>query len=113
MRIEFARGDSYARGISVKDRNTGETITEPFTEIYFTVKKQWSNEDYVLQKRLSTGGIVNDSEGHYVLNIAPEDTEQMGFGEYDFDFEFVRPGFRKTVCGTMKLTREVTHKNNE
>lgn len=114
MQIEFARGDSYERGFVLKDKSTGHVITDTFDEIYFTVKKVWTDSEYCFQKRLTTGGIVADGNGHYSLYIQPEDTNQMGFGEYDFDFEFKKnSGYKRTFYGKLKLSKEVTHQNNE
>lgn len=111
--MEFPRGDSYQRGFQLE---VNETIdTGDFDDIYFTVKKSFENFDYIFQKRLTTGGIVNDDMGHYIVNIRPEDTNDMDFGDYDCDIEFFRDtgGFKKTFCGRFKLTREVTHYYNE
>lgn len=113
MNITFPRGDSYVRGFVLKDSRTGEPITDAFEEVYFTVKKLWSSTEYQLQKRMSTGGIVSDGDGHYTLFISPEDTNEMKFGDYDCDLEFVKPGYKKTFCGRLKLDKEVTHQSNE
>lgn len=114
MMIEFARGDSYERGFILKDKTTKQIVTELFDEVYFTVKKTWTETEYKFQKRMTTGGIVYDGDGHYTLYIRPEDTNELQFGEYDCDFEFVRNnGYKRTFAGKLKLTKEVTHQNNE
>lgn len=113
MKIEFARGDNYDRGFLIKDRSTGQTVTEPYDEIYFTVKRNAVEHDFLFQKRLSTGGIVSDGEGHYTLHISPEDTNNLSFGEYDCDIEVMKNGSKKTFYGQLKLCREVTHQYNE
>ena len=111
IQIEFARGDSYQKGLLLK-RN-GEPVTDTFEDIYFTVKKNYNEHDYIFQKRLSTGGIVYDGEGHYTMNIEPEDTNGLSFGDYDCDFEFRTEGYKRTFYGKLKLTKEVTHFYNE
>jgi len=113
VNITFARGDSYERGIVLKDRNTKQPILTAWDEVYFTVKKYHTDHDFKFQKRLSDGGIVYDGEGHYTLFILPEDTNRLAFGEYDIDFEFVKGDFKRTFAGVMKLTKEVTHQYNE
>ena len=113
MLIEFPRGDSYEQGFVLKNKSSASPVEEAFDEVYFTVKKLWSNRDYKIQKRLSTGGITYDGEGHYTLRIAPEDTNDLGFGEYDFDIEFVKGSYKKTFCGKFILSKEVTHQSNE
>lgn len=111
MKIEFARGDTYQKGFLLK-RN-GATVTDQFTNIYFTVKSNFEEADYVFQKKMSTDGIVDDGNGHYTLYVEPSDTNGLAFGEYDFDLEFVADGYKKTFYGKLILTPEVTHAGNE
>lgn len=113
MKLEFPRGDSYEKGFIMKSRSTREPVTEVFDEIYFTVKTFASDEEFLFQKTLTGGGITSDGEGHYTLLIAPEDTDDLDFREYDVDFEFVKGTFKRTFYGVLKLTKEVTHSNNE
>lgn len=111
MKIEFARGDTYQKGFLLKQN--GATVTDTFTNIYFTVKSNYMDTDYIFQKKMSTDGIVSDGSGHYTLYIEPSDTNGLDFGEYDFDFEFVASGYKKTFYGKLILTPEVTHSGNE
>lgn len=111
MIIEFARGDSYQRGFILK-RNS-QPVVEDFDDVYFTVKKRHTDRDFVLQKRMTTGGIVNDGNGHYTLFIQPEDTNGLSFGDYDFDIEVKDGDYKRTFYGVLKLTKEVTHQYNE
>lgn len=115
MKLEFARGDSYERGFLLKDKASGAPVLDTFQEIYFTVKKYSTDPEYKFQKRLSTGGIVHDGDGHYTLYINPADTNDLPFGEYDCDIEFVKDDgdYKKTFFGTLKLTKEVTYSENE
>ena len=113
MKLEFPRGDSYERGVVLRNKSTGQPVTDTFDEVYFTVKKKAADSDYLFQKRMTTGGISNDGNGHYTLFIYPEDTNSMAFREYDCDFEFVKDNYKRTFAGTLKLTEEVTHQNNE
>lgn len=112
FKIEIARGDSYEKGF-VFQRGTSP-VTEVFDDVYFTVKKYYTDEDFVFQKRQSTGGITRDNTpGHYTLFIDPEDTNGLPFGDYDADFEFRKGNYKKTFYGKLKLAKEVTHQNNE
>lgn len=111
MVIEFARGDTYQKGFLLKQN--GAIVTDTFTDIYFTVKGNYEETDYVFQKKMSAGGISDDGNGHYTLYIEPSDTNGLSFGEYDCDFEFVGEGYKKTFAGVLKLTKEVTHQANE
>ena len=112
MQIEFARGDSYQLGF-VATRN-GEPVTDEFDHVYFTVKKCYADHDFLFQKTVANGGIVYDGEGHYTLNIAPEDTNGMEFGDYDFDIEVRNnDGYKRTFSGKLTLSKETTHWYNE
>lgn len=111
MVIEFARGDTYQKGFVLKQN--GETVTDSFTEIYFTVKENYQDSDAVFQKKMTESGIVDDGDGHYTLYIFPTDTNGLAFGEYDCDFEFVGEGYKKTFYGKLHLMPEVTHVSNE
>lgn len=111
IKIEFARGDSYQKGFILK--RSGQPVTEVFDDIYFTVKKFCTDHDYLFQKRMSTGGIVDDGDGHYTLFIEPEDTNELSFGDYDCDIEVKRTGYKRTFQGKLTLTKETTHIYNE
>lgn len=113
MNISFARGDSFQKGFQLRDQSTQDPITQEFDEIYFTMKKNYSRSDFVLQKTLSGGGIVADGSGHYTLTLLPEDTDSLPFGEYDFDIELDRGDFVRTFFGTITLTKETTHATNK
>lgn len=110
--LEFTRGDSFEKGFLLK-RGDMPVLTD-FIDVYFTVKKHHSDHDFIFQKRMSNGGIINDEDGHYTLYIDPEDTNNMGFGEYDCDIEFRgNDNYKRTFYGKLKLNREVTHYYNE
>ena len=113
MEIVFARGDSYQRGFLLKNKKTGQPITETYDNVYFTAKKLYTDKDFRFQKRMSDGGIVSDGDGHYTLFIYPEDTDGLPFGDYDFDIEFVKDRYKKTFSGTLTLAKETTHADNE
>jgi hypothetical protein len=111
FRIEMARGDSLEKGFVLMIG--GEPSTDVFDDVFFTVKKYHTDHDFILQKRMSTGSIIDDTNGHYTLFIEPEDTNELQFGEYDADIEFKREGYKRTFYGKFKLAKEVTHYYNE
>ena len=121
MEITMARGDLELRTFQIRspDLNdpTGKSTipyTDPLDEIYFTVKKSHTDKEYKFQKRLTTMGILSLGNGEYQITIDPEDTDGLLFGTYEFDIELVREGdLKRTYCGELNLTREVTHRSNE
>ena len=113
MEIRMARGDIESRNILLKNRDGTPYATVP-DEIYFTVKKNASDHDFLFQKKIADGTIALVEPGKYQFTIEPEDTDNLGFGTYDFDIEVVKDGeIKKTFCGTLSLAKEVTHHYNE
>lgn len=113
MDIKMARGDTVSRAFTVKNKD-GTVFAETPDEIYFTVKKTYTDRNFKFQKRLSTGGIESVDTGKYKFTIFPEDTNGLTFGDYDFDIEIVKaPGLKQTFCGKLTLQKEVTHSYNE
>lgn len=111
--MEFARGDSYTRGFILRDAATKDPILTNWDDVYFTVKKYASDREFKFQKRMTSGGIRSDGDGHFTLMILPEDTNGLPFGDYDFDIEFKYLNYKKTFYGQLRLAKEVTHVNNE
>ena len=112
MEIRMARGDMETRTILLKNSSGTAYSTVP-DEIYFTVKKNANDHDYLFQKRLDSG-IVMIETGKYQLVIMPTDTDGLAFGTYDCDFEIIKEGeIKKTFVGTLVIAKEVTHHYNE
>ena len=65
----------------------GNVIMQRAEEIYFTVKNKWTDTSYVIQKSLAD--MTFDQQGYYHFTIAPEDTEQLSYGKYVWDFTAV------------------------
>lgn len=112
MQISLPRGDIRNVRFQVKD---GEQIYTSFTEIYFTVKKNYKTDEVLIQKKLSDGGIVLDTTtGYFSFRFSPEDTNSLTYGTYVFDIE-VNQGdvIKQTSLGELVITEEVTFQDNE
>lgn len=113
MRITMPRGDIRPVRFVVYNAS-GEISDVNFDEIYFTVKKSFNNEDFLIQKRLSNGTIEADADRGYVFTIEPEDTNMLKVGRYVFDIELVSgTDIKQTIVGELELTNEVTYASNE
>lgn len=113
MKITMARGDLETKTFKVNGPD-GKPYTDGFDEIYFSVKKAYTDRDCKFQKRLTDGSIADIGSGEYQFTIQPEDTDGLGFGDYVFDIEvIVENAIKQTFCGDLTLTKEVTHRNNE
>lgn len=110
--FEFPRGDTCPVSFGITD-SAGEGIDLSTAEIYFTVKKGYSTQDFVLQKKKSTGGITVSGKD-CVLVLSHNDTAQLSYGNYVYDIQFKSGDYVKTICmGTITLTNESTWKANE
>ena len=108
--IEMHRGDLHAVDFDIVDED-GNPV-EGIEEIFWTVKKNEHLEEMLIQKRLSTGGIVVTENGYH-FDIEPEDTDGLDFAIYPFDIEILGPGIKKTFLGKLVILGEVTHAANE
>lgn len=64
-----------------------EPILTKAEEIYFIVKKRWTDKTALIKKDLSD--MTFDEEGYYHFTITPTDTENLEYGQYVWDFTAV------------------------
>lgn len=111
LRIQMPRGDIRPVNFVVKGLKDCDI---EFDEIYFTVKLASTRPGFLFQKRLSTGDIEIMEDGSYQFTIDSEDTNQLKYGRYVFDFELVSGAdIKQTFIGELILTDEATHAENE
>ena len=109
--IEITRGDTAQFKFQRKD-NDGNPILSVATKVYFTIKKHYSFSNFVLQKTIDD--MTFDEDGYYHFTINPQDTNELSFGEYEYDIEVIVDDYKQTISkGVFKITKEVTHANNE
>lgn len=65
----------------------GNPILTQAEELYFVVKKRWTDETPAILIDLSK--MTFDAEGNYHFTITPEDTENLPYGRYVWDFTSV------------------------
>lgn len=108
-KIAMPRGDLRIIPFTVKEPN-GQATQIQFEEIYFTVKKKYTDSTHEFQKRLTDGGITTNGMGNFWIQIDPEDTDGRAFGQYVFDIELVclMEQIKQTVTGEFILAHEVT-----
>lgn len=109
--FEFPRGDTLALTFNVTDTNKDNLVD--FDEIYFTMKKSYSTQEFILQKRLTKGDIVFE-EGQFNMVLSHKDTANLSYGKYVYDIQVKSEEYYKTICiGTIQLTNEATFIGNE
>lgn len=84
--IGINRGTSLGLKARRIDFN-GSPILTKAEEIYFIIKKRWTDQTAIITKDLSD--MTFDEEGYYHFTIAPEDTEPLAYGQYVWDFTAV------------------------
>lgn len=92
--LKMIRGDSESFTLHLE---TAEQVVVPFVTgdiVYFSVKEKFDDEDYVLQKIITSF----NAEGKAEVNIDYDDTKELDFGQYYYDAQvtFISDGSRKT-----------------
>ena len=123
--FEFYIGDTYTRDLII------EGYTDSIDEMYFTVKKNDLDKNFLLQKTIDDGITLTDVQYEedgttiksrtYNILINAEDTEGLKVDvEYPFDIEIVTnktapsPNVKKTIVkGTFVLTSATTRRWDE
>ena len=113
--VMTARGDTQTWGGPLLDAE-GHAFSEAPTAVFFTVKNNFDDEDYVLQKQLGNGITIDN--GLLTLSLTPEDTNGLPFGEYVYDLEIIlQSGNTQTVHtlakNTFLVTAESTYASNQ
>ena len=112
MEITLPRGDIKNINFSV-NRKDGSKETD-FDEIYFTVKKDFNQNEYLIQKRLSQSDITLGADNYYHFTLRSNDTDSLRYGNYVFDIELIKGDIiKQTSVGMLNITSEVTFSNNE
>lgn len=81
--LSLNRGTSFKlRGRRI-DADGEPILTEP-EELYFIVKKKWTDKTALITKTLEDMDF--DEDGYYHFTIFPEETENLDYGTYVWDF---------------------------
>lgn len=100
--ITMPRGDTLSFGLEF------EGLDQDLDTAYFTCRRNFT-EAPVFQKSLGDGITKQDTE-HYVVRVAPEDTEGLHAGKYYYDLEIGVNGDKFTILkGVLELERDVTY----
>ena len=80
-KIHLTRGDTAYISVSLKDNNGNDYIPAEGDKLYFRLKKNICKDSQILEKEISAETSV--------LELIPEDTEQLEFGTYCYEIELV------------------------
>lgn len=113
MDLEFVRGDTKPLKFQIKDNNGNILKMDLDDELIFTIKKNYNTKKIILQKKISDGSIHYDS-GYYFITLTHEDTANLKYSTYVYDIQLMSGEIVVTlILGTITLTEEVTHIENE
>lgn len=109
--LSIIRGDTISLKFQRKD-NEGNVIMIEADKAYFTVKKNVSQTNVLIQKTLED--MTLDEEGVYHFTILPEDTDGLDYGTYVYDLEIIQNEVVTTISrGEFIIESEVTFAENE
>lgn len=80
-KIHLTRGDTAYIKVSLKDNFGNDYIPAQGDKLYFRLKKSIYKESQIVEKEIGIETLV--------LEIVPEDTEQLEFGTYCYEIELV------------------------
>lgn len=106
--ISITRGDSkYYRYYNTSKDGDHVPLVEG-DKIFFTVKKSTKTEDIIFQRIITDF----DNDGGAFIEIYPEDTNGLEYGDYVYDIQLIRhTGYVKTTIkpALFRITDEVTY----
>lgn len=76
------RGTTLRLKAQRKDCEGNPILSEP-EELYFIVKKKWTDKTALITKTLED--MTFDEDGYFHFTIYPEDTENISYGRYVWD----------------------------
>lgn len=97
--MEIIRGDSGIFTIELIDEQGEPYELQPGDTVFFTVKENTKSDDALIQKNT------------FLVEIEPEDTEELEYGDYVYDIQFVySTGFIDTIIPPtlFRIKEEVT-----
>ena len=108
--MQFTRGDTQRLKFQRLDAD-GHPITAVPDEMYFTVKTNYADKDYVFQKSLDD---MTFEGGYWHFVIEPSDTQELPVCTYVYDIEVTTDGNVFTISkGTRELLDEATWVENK
>ena len=80
--ITLTRGNSFYTTVQIKNKNGTTYTPQEGDEIVFRMKDFYTEDEPIIEKV-----IPNDT---LLLNLAPEDTEELAFGEYVYSIKITK-----------------------
>lgn len=111
--FEFPRGDTCPLEFELIDDNGSKIESKKDFEVYFTLKNNFNQSEFIFQKKYSNKEIEYKN-GMFFLIINHNDTANLKIGKYVYDVQLKSGDYVKTlILGEITLTKEVTWISNE
>ena len=102
--ITMIKGDTLSFGIEI-DGLEGQDLDSA----YFTCKEIPTSNNHLFKKSIGNG-ITKQSDGKYIIRVAPADTENATAGMYHYDCEIGINGDVYTIMlGMLEILQDVTN----
>lgn len=100
--IDMVKGDTLSFGLEI------EGLGQDLESAFFTVRKNETDSEILIQKSLDSG-ISKTESNKYVVRLAPEDTSELDAGNYHFDCQIgVNDDIFTIMLGILILEQDVT-----
>lgn len=88
--IAINKGNSINLKVQFKNENGEIIVFESGAIIYFTVKENYCNNDFLFQKTSLHGIEYDENSRSYIISIDISDTENLEYKNYVYDIAVVR-----------------------
>lgn len=111
--MKLIRGDS-ARWKFQRKAADGSVITVEPEAIFWTVKRSYDDQEFVIQKTKEDFEL--DEDYYYHFGVTPDDTNDLAYGTYYYDIEVIQDDglYKQTIkTGEFIISPEATWASNE
>ena len=115
-KISVVQGDTSKIYKFTRKDAEGNVITTLPLKMWMTFKETTKCGKALFQRTMGDGIAFSHDDNCYRFQLQPEDTENLGYGEYAFDIKIVNEkGDKKTILedGVLEIKDHCTHKQNE
>lgn len=88
--LSINKGNSYNIFVQFVNEKNEILIFEDNSTLYFTLKDNFNNTNYILQKTSLNGITYNEEKEGYDIRFNCEDTEDLDYKDYAYDITVVR-----------------------
>lgn len=88
--LSINKGNSYNIFVQFVNEKNEILIFEDNSTLYFTLKDNFNNTNYILQKTSLDGITYNEEKEGYDIRFNCEDTEDLDYKDYAYDITVVR-----------------------